>query len=152
MNKMQRKYRKISAYLDGELAPDQARQIEKWIETDNKARAWYMQCRRIDDQILQLDRTITDPYAMTRVRQAIAENAKGVKRYTWLRKVWISIPVVAGIITGMLIGVRVFQVMNMPMPYQNGNPAQQYFNQEVMPILPDDSISEKYVKILGGSL
>jgi len=142
---------KLSAYLDGELDRQQAREMELLIKQDPVLRSEYEQLREIYGFLDRHRQTLTDPFFKTRFKVRLQQTREAktgtLKRHNWLAKLLLPGSVVAGLIVGMALGFEIQdKVMDTGKPADN-EIARKYFGGKVLSTIPEGSITENYIKL-----
>ncbi|RMF75151.1 MAG: hypothetical protein D6744_13830, partial [Planctomycetota bacterium] len=61
----------LSAYLDGELTPERAKEVEQWLASSSSARAQLENLRSVRDELANLPRVEAPVELHTRIRSQI---------------------------------------------------------------------------------
>ncbi|MBN2412247.1 hypothetical protein JXQ31_11190 [candidate division KSB1 bacterium] len=144
---------KLSAYLDGELDPEQVKEIELRINQNPELRSEYKRLKQVYSLLQREERTLTDPFFTTRLNVRLQQVRRAKKmtlwRYFWSRRILLSASVIAGLIVGMMLGVEIQDKILKTENPENHEIAQKYFGGKVLSTIPEGSITENYIKLSG---
>ncbi len=144
---------KLSAYLDGELNPEQVKEIEFRIEQNPELRSEYNRLRKVYSLLESDQRTLADPLFKirlnVRLRQGRQSERMTVWRNFWTKKLLLPASIIAGLIVGMMLGMEIQDKILKTESSENREIAQKYFGGKVLSSIPEGSITENYIKLSG---
>ncbi|MDQ7801714.1 MAG: zf-HC2 domain-containing protein [Armatimonadota bacterium] len=97
--------RLLSAYVDGEVTPEERRQVEEWLRQDPEAQAEYRELVRLRDLLRSLPPRPAPPDLEGRILRAALGRATGPKPARMRQAVWVG-AVVAAAAVGLFPLVR----------------------------------------------
>ncbi len=119
------RFEMLSAYLDGELSPDQRKQVESWLDTDSSVKRLYTQLLRMRDAI----KAIPVPEFESSTSEELAKQVFArVDRQPRVLVLWgavgaaIAATCVAAV-SGLVVGDRAFFPQTASSPYPSSQVA-----------------------------
>jgi anti-sigma factor RsiW len=106
--------RKLPAFSDGELAPDDHDRLSRHVSSCPDCRKELAQLQILGPELDRFETTEADPYFITRLKQRIAfQAANHHSRWAWLRRVALPTGAAAAILvaalTGSILGRAIYE-------------------------------------------
>jgi len=140
----------LDAWLDGELDQPSAQEVETLMKQDAEFKAEYEKILCLNALLDEQNIPIKADSFVYRLKYRLANlqsvhiSQKPAK--VWMIKLVMPAAVCVGLLAGILLGIEMHQVI-FNEPAQQSNIARQYFGNDAMPVIPDDSITAGYIQL-----